>query len=175
MTYLQEVRKSWCLTKMKANIVKLWLPIVALIIAIIGFADALYLTVEHFSGGSPTCSIIEGCDIVTTSVYSEVIGIPVALGGVIYYLLVAVGLITYLDRRSTRGLKIASSLPMLGFLGSLYFVYLQLFVLHAICIYCMGSAITSTLLMILGITMLAQMKKVTSDVMKENDRVGRNE
>ena len=114
------------------------------VIALIGFADASYLTVEHFQGKIPPCSVVEGCERVLTSSYSVVAGIPVSLAGSIYYLLVLIGLFAYFDTKNESILKWTLHLTALGFLASLAFLYLQAFVIHSYCLYCLGSIATST-------------------------------
>lgn len=128
-----------------------WIIAAFFITALIGFADAAFLTIEHYRGVVPPCSIISGCEKVTTSVYSEIFGIPLALFGAIYYFTLLVLIIAYFDIKKGIILKIASLITPIGFLASLYFVYLQLFVIQAVCLYCMISAAASVILFILGI------------------------
>ncbi len=125
-----------------------------LAISPIGFIDATFLTINHYTGAIPPCSIVKGCEQVTTSVYSSVFGIPIALVGALYYLTVIVGLILYLDTRRAQILKLVAWFTTVGFVASLGLVFLQLFVIRAICIYCMVSAATSTVLFIFGIMVL---------------------
>lgn len=127
------------------------LGVIFLIISAIGFLDALYLTVEHYSGNVPPCSI-EGCEIVLTSTYATVGGIvPVSLLGVLYYGTILFLAIAFLDRKNPRLLHRAALLSPIGFIVSLFLVYLQLFVIKNICLYCMVSAGTSTGLFLIGI------------------------
>lgn len=121
------------------------------IVSFIGFIDASYLTISHYTGSSLNCSLLQGCDIVTTSKYSQIFGIPVALMGMFYYFSVLIASLIYVDTKNSKVFKFIQPLTVLGLLGSLYFVYLQLFVIHAICQYCMLSALTSTTLFILGL------------------------
>lgn len=123
-----------------------WVPILMLIVALFGFADAAYLSVEYFTGGTPVCTVIQGCEIVTTSVYAKIGPMPVALLGAVYYLALIVGLVAYLDKRNVLWLRGVALLPILGFGFTLYLVYLMAFVIDAWCIYCLGSATTTTLL-----------------------------
>ena len=134
-----------------------------LIVAILGFADASYLTIEHYRGVIPPCSATEGCEAVLTSSYSVIFGVPTSLLGALYYLAVAVGAFMYLESKHGAGeikahhaaiLKWTLIATAFGFGMSLWFVYLQLFILHSICVYCMGSATTSTVLFITAIFML---------------------
>ena len=131
------------------------LVIVALIVALLGFADAAYLTLEHYQNAIPPCSI-GSCETVLTSVYSTVLGIPVSLAGAMYYLVILVALFAYLDTKKDFLLKLALIIPVIGFIATAWFVYLQLFVLHAICVYCMGSAITTTLLFIVSMIVFSK-------------------
>jgi uncharacterized membrane protein len=134
-----------------------------MIMALVGFADSTFLAVEHYRGVIPPCSANEGCEKVLSSQYSAVFGVPTALFGSLYYLAVSLGSFIYLESRHGRGsvaahhaaiLKWTMLATVLGFVMSLWFVYLQLFILRSICIYCMGSAATSTVLFIAAATML---------------------
>lgn len=117
-------------------------------VAFLGFIDATYLTVKHFLGSIPPCTT-SGCETVLTSPYASILGLPVALIGAIYYLLVIgmAGNILPMPPRTRRVLL--QSLVSVAFLGSLGFLYLQAVVIGAYCIYCLGSlAATSTLLLL---------------------------
>ena len=136
---------------------------VFLIIALIGFADATFLTVEHYRGVIPPCSATSGCETVLTSQFSTMAGIPVSLLGALYYFAIALGAFIYLEARHGSGelaahhnsiLKWILMATVLGFGMSLWFVYLQAFVLHSYCQYCLGSAVTSTVLFIVAIFIL---------------------
>jgi len=133
-----------------------------LIVAPIGFIDAAYLTIEHYLNRVPPCSIVSGCEVVTTSQYSAVFGVPIALFGALYYLAIIVGVVAYLDTKKEKILSWVSWATIIGFLTSIYLVGLQLFVLHAICLYCMGSAISSTLLFIFGLCQIKMLRSPRS-------------
>ena len=120
-----------------------------LALAFLGFLDAAYLTIEHFLGAVPPCSVLKGCEVVTTSGYAMILGVPVALLGAIYYLVALCVLVRHRQTQNQKAIEFLKWLMALGLLASLYFVFIQLFVLHAICLYCLGSAFTSTLLCIL--------------------------
>lgn len=122
-----------------------------LVVSLLGFADATYLTVEHFRGVLPNCSVIHGCSIVLTSPYAEVFGIPVALGGSLYYLAIFFGCFLFLDTKKDKILVFTARLTVCGILASAYFFFVQAFVLHSWCQYCIGSIITSSLLFLTGL------------------------
>lgn len=126
------------------------IPLAFAITALIGFADATYLAVKHFQNEIPPCTLVAGCDVVTTSTYATIFGIPVALIGSLYYLALLTLAIAFFDTKKEALFRFACTSTWIGLIASMYFVYLQLFVLDAICLYCMGSAVTSTVLFVLG-------------------------
>ena len=89
---------------------------------------------------------MHGCDTVTSSAYSVIFGVPVALLGTLYYLTVFLLTIAFIDTRKRVFFDIARMCTVAGFFFSLWFLYVQAFILHAYCIYCLGSVVTSTLL-----------------------------
>lgn len=122
--------------------------IVFIVIAGLGFADAMFLSVEHYLGVIPPCSI-GGCEKVTTSEYADIFGIPVAYTGALYYVALLVLLLLFIDFKKVIFVKGIFALTTIGFLFSLYFTFLQFFVIKAICPYCLFSALTSTALFLL--------------------------
>lgn len=118
--------------------------------ALVGFADASFITAKHAQGTIPPCGI-EGCETVLTSRYAQAAGIPVSVVGMLFYGTVLVGLIAYLDVGDRRILHGIAWLACAGFLATLFFVAIQLFVLHAVCLYCMVSALASTTLFVLSV------------------------
>ncbi len=130
-------------------------------LAAAGFADATYLTVKYFIGATVTCAILKGCEQVTTSHYSLVFGQPVALAGSLYYLSVLILTAIYLESRNRSFFLLANLLTFFGFLVSLRFVYLQVFVIGALCLYCMISATISTLLFSMSLLSLKKRKVIS--------------
>lgn len=126
------------------------LAVFIIVVSFIGFADATFLTIEHYQNRIPPCTT-EGCEIVLTSAYSEIAGIPVALIGAIYYFLILVFSIAYIDTKKDIFLKYAFLLSTLGLLASIYFFILQAFIIGAYCQYCIVSGITTTILFITGL------------------------
>ena len=123
-----------------------WIPISSLVLGFLGFLDSIYLTISHYSGSSVVCSVVHGCNEVLGSEYAVIFGIPLAVTGVVFYSLVIILSVAFLDERNSLFLKLLVGLTSAGFLASLWFVYLQAFVIHAFCLYCLGSAATSSLL-----------------------------
>jgi uncharacterized membrane protein len=126
------------------------LQIVFLVLAIAGFIDATYLTVQHFLGKIPPCAITSGCETVLTSQWNNILGIPVSLLGAINYLVLLILTILYFTTESRKIMFWTALLSTIGFGFSIWFVSLQFFVIKSICIYCMVSAAISTLLFVTG-------------------------
>ena len=61
------------------------LPLVASLLALVGLADSVYLTISHYTKEPVPCSIVEGCETVLTSSYAEVAGVPIAAFGAAAY------------------------------------------------------------------------------------------
>lgn len=129
--------------------------------SLIGFFDAAYLTIKHFQGEAPNCLWLTGCDIVAASEYAVLFGIPIALLGAIYYLSIFVLAVIYLDTKNTAFVKLATALIGVGMFFSLGLVYLQLFVLKALCLYCLMSAAITALLLIVGILILKKSSRLS--------------
>lgn len=128
-----------------------WYPFTILGVSIIGFFDAAYLTIQHYTQFTLPCTITQGCDLVTKSEYSSILGVPVALLGAIYYLTIFLAVYIIIETKKTEYLRFIAIATTFGFLFSAWFVYLQLFVINAICQYCILSAITSTTMFIASI------------------------
>ena len=135
-------RLSYLLKPLQLEKIPKWIPIVLLVLAFIGFADATFLAAEHYRGVIPPCSI-GGCETVLNSKYAAIFGVPVSLLGALYYLTIAVLLFIYFDTKKEVFLKIPLHISITGFIFSLYFMTVMFFVLKAFCPYCVVSALTS--------------------------------
>ena len=115
------------------------LYVTAAIVSLIGLADALYLTIEHVTGRSVRCTIVAGCSEVLSSQYAVVAGVPLALiGAAAYFSVFSLATLAAFGYRAAASLLTALVLMM--FLVSLWLIYLQAFVIHAFCQFCLLSA-----------------------------------
>ena len=126
------------------------LYVVAALLALLGIADALYLTVEHVTGQSVRCTIISGCSAVLSSPYAVVAGIPLAaVGDAAYFTVFSLAILAIF------GYRIAGKLllPLVGamFLVTLWLIYLQAFVIRELCQYCLLSALITTTLLVVAV------------------------
>jgi uncharacterized membrane protein len=121
-------------------------------IALLGVAVAGYLTYIHYAGIKPLCGKNGGgCEIVQTSEYSKLAGVPVALIGLIGYVAILASLLVP-ENETSRLATVAFTVVGFGF--SAYLTYRELFSIHAICEWCVASAVVMTLLAIVTTTRL---------------------
>jgi uncharacterized membrane protein len=123
------------------------LRILMIVLTLIGVGIASYVTYVHYAGIKPACTAGESCTKVQTSIYSELAGVPVALMGLIGYIAI---LATLLAPESERTRFATLALTLGGFGFSAYLTYRELFSIHAICEWCVTSAIVMTILMLLS-------------------------
>ena len=126
--------------------------ILILALAFLGIADAWYLTQSALSDTPLICDVggtLDGCNIVAQSPYSSINGIPLALFGVFFFsfIFVLAALALWIPRRVvSRALAI---LGIVGFLASIVFICIQIFLIKAVCLYCFASAAIAFLIYIL--------------------------
>ena len=129
------------------------LRLLAAVLALAGIAVASYLTWVHYEGIKPFCVAGGGgCERVQTSDYADLAGVPVALIGLIGYVSILASLLIPRDLGRFAG----AFLGLLGFGFSVYLTYLELFVIDAICQWCVASALLMTLLMIVLVARAAR-------------------
>lgn len=137
-----------------------------LFLSVIGVGVSSYLTYEKLSGGELVClGGGQGCETVQNSPYSQIGPVPVAALGLLGYLLF--GIVTILQmreslwerRRLLAGLNFGLALG--AFLYSLYLTYLEVFVIYAICTWCVVSAVLVTLILIGALWELGVLSKET--------------
>ena len=117
----------------------------AMLVSLVGLADSVYLTVQHLTGQSVKCTVTNGCSAVLGSKYAMIAGIPTAAFGALAYFaafsLATLAVFGYAQARSGLAMLVV---PMALMTGWLFF--LQAFVLHAFCEFCLlSAAITLTL------------------------------
>ncbi|MEO9137586.1 MAG: vitamin K epoxide reductase family protein [Jatrophihabitans sp.] len=112
---------------------------VALVSAVAALAVSVYLTVEHYSrsiGFACPESATINCVKVTTSKYSVIAGVPVALLGLLFFVGMTV-LLALPVRNRFRDLAVLAGSGV-GVLMVLWLVYVELFEVDAICLWCTG-------------------------------------
>jgi uncharacterized membrane protein len=121
------------------------LSTIAAAISLAGLADATYLTVTHLTGDDLVCGSSWGCSAVLGSVYASVAGIPTAaFGALAYFVAFSSATLAAFGYARARALLMLVVMAMFG--ATLWLLYLQAFVLHAFCPFCLLSAAFTFLL-----------------------------
>jgi uncharacterized membrane protein len=133
-----------------------WMETTTGILAAVGLLDSLYLAWIKLSNNTAACAGIGDCDAVNSSRYAEVAGIPIALIGVLGYLVILVALAAELRwpqaawtlRLAVFGMALACALY------SAYLTYIELAVIYAVCPFCVVSAVCMVGILILSVLRL---------------------
>lgn len=124
------------------------LPLAASLVALLGVADAIYLTVHHYTGEQVQCSIVAGCEQVLTSSYAEIAGIPLAaFGALAYFAAFSLAFLAAFGNRAAWKIFGVQVVLMAAF--TVWLVYLQAYVIGAFCQFCLASAAITTTLFII--------------------------
>jgi len=137
-----------------------WFNLAILVLSLAGLGVALYLTLIEATSIPAICGPIGDCNTVQQSPYARLLGvIPVGLLGVLGYL----AILAAWALRKFRSGRLADYSPIaifgMGIFGTLYSVYLtylELFVIKAVCIWCLSSAVIMTLLMLVSLPAAVQ-------------------
>lgn len=129
--------------------IRSWHPltIVSLLLAVVGFGLSAYLTYVHYNIDALVCST-GGCEIVQTSEYSEMFGIPIALLGLGMF---AILIIATIIREVMPGFAdiIGTGVVVILLTAVIYWGYLtwlELNVIHAVCQWCVATSIVTVAL-----------------------------
>jgi uncharacterized membrane protein len=123
-------------------------PLVAalFLFSLLGLADSGYLAESSLTGTPLTCSIgavseLSGCNIVAQSHYSHLFGIPLGVYGVLFYTLLLIATFLLLTVPTRRAHMVLVALATIGLIASAVFVWIQVELIKALCIYCLASAV----------------------------------
>jgi uncharacterized membrane protein len=135
-----------------------WLYRSSLALAVLGLLVSIYMTIFKLTENPNMCLGNGGCSTVNSSRYAEINGIPVAVIGVGGYL--AILLLLVLEQRipflTENGPMIVFGLALFGFLFTLYLIYVEVALIHALCPFCVTSQITMTILFVLSVIRLVR-------------------
>ncbi len=114
-----------------------------LALSFIGILISAYLTYAKVTSNPLICGLDRGCDIVQQSSYSTLFGIPLGFWGLIYYF----ALVILFSNDAVKFAKTTASIAVLwGVAFSIYLTLIEIFVIHAFCYWCLGSAAVSVLI-----------------------------
>ena len=129
-------------TELDRSLVQPWVPLASLVLSLAGLGISVYLTIEHFTASTTLACPDTGalnCLKVTTSEQSALLGIPVAVLGLVYFaamLALSAGPLWRSNLPAVRYGRLA--LAAIGVLFVFYLVFAELFTLDAICLWCTG-------------------------------------
>ncbi len=142
----------------------------AALVSLAGLFVALYLMLYKLGYiGTLVCSV-GSCEVVQTSKWATLLGFPVATWGVAYYLAVLAVSLLGLGPRFADSLglsRLLASMTATGVLFSLWLTYLELFVIDAICQWCVVSAVLATLLFVIAVLDLRDVRALLDERMAE--------
>lgn len=129
------------------------LPIAAAIVALVGIADATYLTIHHYTAEAVPCGVEFDCEMVLTSKWADIAGIPLSVFGLLAYLFAfTLAAISISGKRLTWNVFGIQATMMAIVSG--YLIYVQHYYIHAWCQYCLISAATSFTLFLIYLASL---------------------
>jgi uncharacterized membrane protein len=123
------------------------------VLSVIGLLDSAYLAYIKLANATASCAGIGDCDAVNSSQYAEIFGIPIALLGAGAYLAMLV--LLFMERRGKfwrdQTPLLLFVLTLIGVLYSAYLTYVEVAILHAICPYCVLSAIVLVIMFAISV------------------------
>jgi len=129
--------------------------------ALIGLGLSIYMTYEHYTGNKTLACSKSGwlnCSLVTTSKYSRVLGIPVAVLGLVQYVAMSALCSPWAWRARARAVHIARfALSIVGMVSVLWLMTVELVILGAICEYCTGVHVVTFVLFVLIVQSVPRM------------------
>ena len=139
-----------------------WLYRSSIALGILGMLVSIYMTIFKLTDNASMCLGNGGCSVVNSSSYAEVSGVPVAVIGVGGYL--AILAVLFMENRgkffAQNSTMIVFGLSLVGFLFTLYLIYVELALIHALCPFCVTSQITMTILFILSVIRLVRQPSI---------------
>jgi len=127
------------------------------VLSLPGSAVAAYLTYSHWADRPTVCGGIGECELVQTSKYSDIAGVPVALLGLLYFVAMAFLALTRITRIKwmpgelewVQPAALSMALSATAFVA--YLTYVELFVLEAICVWCVALATLTVVSLLLAV------------------------
>jgi len=134
------------------------------VLDVIGLAIASYLSIVELGGGVPACGPIKGCEEVALSEYSWIGGVPVAVYGVgLSLILLSLAIVWW--KTDLYALLLAHyGLSLAGVIFEVYFLYLQLVVIRAVCVWCTTYGLSLVLRFVIALVVWLRQPRPVSAV-----------
>ena len=138
---------------------------VIIVFTVIGLLVSIYMTIFKLTNNESMCIGNGGCSIVNASGYSSINGIPVAAVGIGGYLAILVML--FLERKpgffEENGSMILFGLTLMGFLFTLWLIFVEVALIKALCPFCLTSQISMTIIFILTVIRVIKQPQIQED------------
>ena len=135
-----------------------WLYRISIALTIIGLLDSIYMTIYKLTDNQAMCLGSGQCSAVNASSYAVIYGIPVAVFGILGYAAILATL--WFENRyrflQQNGTLMVFGMALTGFLFSLWLIYAEVFLIKALCPFCITSQAAMTLIFILSIIRLVR-------------------
>jgi uncharacterized membrane protein len=144
-----------------------WMDIAIPVLSIIGLGVSVYLTYVEFTHARALCGPVGDCNAVQSSPFAKLFGVvPIGLVGAIGYIAILVAWVWRRFRNDSLARlagPVMFGMALFGTLFSVYLTYLELFVIHAVCIWCLSSAVLITVLMLLNLPAITQWLAISDE------------
>lgn len=133
-----------------------WLYRASIALVIVGLLVSIYMTIYKVTSNDSMCLGSGDCSTVNASIYSEVNGIPVAVIGILGYVAI-LGVLIYEKRTpffKENGTLMIFGMALTGFLFTVWLIYVEVALLHALCPFCLTSQVSMTLIFIMSVIRL---------------------
>lgn len=131
---------------------------ISIVLAILGLLISIYMTIYKVTNNESMCIGSSGCSEVNASRYSEINGIPVAVLGVVGYAVILV--LLFLEQRpgffQENGSLLFFGVSLMGFLFTLYLIYIEVALIKAYCPFCLASQAIMTVIFIISVIRLVR-------------------
>ena len=131
---------------------------ITIALTIIGLLVSIYMTIYKVTSNEAMCIGSTGCSEVNASRYSEINGIPVAVLGVTGYATILA--LLFLDNRLSffeeNGSLVFFGVSLMGFLFTLYLIYLEVALIKAYCPFCLASQAVMIIIFIISVIRLVR-------------------
>lgn len=133
------------------------------LLSLIGLGIAIYLAYVEISQAEAICGPVGQCNLVQASPYARFLGIPIAVLGILYYVAIVILWACQRVKRLVRPSALALlGLTLFGTLFSIYLTLLEIFVIRAVCAWCLSSAVITTALLLLVVAPVTKRPRLRS-------------
>ncbi len=139
-------------------------PVFLAVLALVGLGISSYLTITHWGGTPIACAGVGDCEYVNSSPYATLAGMPVSGLGAALYAGLLLGALGWAWRPDDVRLQVGYwGMALAGFGYAGYLTYVELYVLDAICVWCMTSAALLTLSLLVSTALLLRSGEPTPE------------